>query len=83
MRALCLAADVPYITVHGIRRTHSTRLLDAGEDVGQVARRLGHANVDVTRQHYYTIEDAAMRRLASLLPAHALEDRPLPSNPEP
>jgi integrase len=67
MRALCVEAGVPYITVHGIRRTHSTRLLDAGEDVGQVARRLGHANVDVTRRHYWTISERSQQELATRL----------------
>lgn len=45
-------ANVPRITPHGLRHTHATLLLLAGEPLHVVSRRLGHANEAFTARVY-------------------------------
>ena len=52
---LCAQADVPIISVHGLRHTHASLLLYAGVSVASVARRLGHANMSTTQSTYLHI----------------------------
>lgn len=71
---LCKKADVPVISIHGLRHTHASLLLFAGVSVGSVARRLGHASMTTTQKTYLHIihelenqdVDLVMRSLASL-----------------
>jgi integrase len=46
------AADVKRITFHGMRHTCATLLLQAGEPVHVVSKRLGHARVEITLNTY-------------------------------
>src|SRR5690606_4130100 len=48
MDTLVARAGVPRLTVHGLRHTHSSLLLQAGRPVHYVQRRLGHASVAQT-----------------------------------
>ncbi|MBN4083207.1 site-specific integrase [Mycoplasma sp. CSL10137] len=48
----CKSADVPVITVHGLRHTHASILLYAGVSVASVAKRLGHASMNTTERVY-------------------------------
>jgi len=45
-------ATVPAITLHGLRHTHATLLLEAGVDVKTVSERLGHDSVQTTLELY-------------------------------
>lgn len=51
----CKAADVPIITIHGLRHTHASILLFAGVSIASVARRLGHASMTTTQKTYLHI----------------------------
>ena len=67
-------ADIPIITIHGLRHTHSSLLLFAGVSIASVARRLGHASMTTTQKTYLHIInelenkdiDIIMRSLSSL-----------------
>lgn len=71
----CRAADVPVITIHGLRHTHASLLLFAGVSIASVARRLGHSSMTTTQKTYLHIIqelenrdiDIVMRALASLV----------------
>jgi len=43
---------VPYLTLHGLRRTYAAQLLATGTNPRVVSERLGHANVAFTLQVY-------------------------------
>ncbi len=70
----CMKADIPVISIHGLRHTHASLLLFAGVSVGSVARRLGHASMTTTQKTYLHIihelenqdVDLVMRSLSSL-----------------
>ena len=40
------------ITLHALRRTHASQLIDAGVDVVTISKRLGHASPNITLQVY-------------------------------
>lgn len=70
----CKEAQVPVISIHGLRHTHASLLLFAGVTIASVARRLGHASMTTTQKTYLHIIhelenkdiDLVMRALSSL-----------------
>lgn len=70
----CQRADLPVISVHGLRHTHASLLLFAGVSIASVARRLGHASMTTTQKTYLHIIqelenrdiDLVMRSLSGL-----------------
>lgn len=75
LKTLCLKADIPIITVHGLRHTHASLLLFAGVSIASVARRLGHSSMTTTQNTYLHIikelenqdNDKIVRHLSVLL----------------
>lgn len=69
--ALCKAANVRRITVHGLRHTCVTLLLSAGVPGHVVQRRLGHKSIQITLDVYSHVlpnmQADAASRLAALL----------------
>lgn len=51
----CKRANVPIISVHGLRHTHASILLFAGVSIASVARRLGHSSMNTTQKTYLHI----------------------------
>ena len=70
----CKKAEVPVISIHGLRHTHASLLLFAGVSIASVARRLGHSSMNTTQKTYLHIiqelenqdVDIGMRSLANL-----------------
>ena len=48
----CKKANIPVITIHGLRHTHASLLLFAGVSIASVAKRLGHASMTTTQKVY-------------------------------
>ncbi|MCU4706949.1 site-specific integrase [Mycoplasma sp. CSL7503-lung] len=48
----CKSANIPVITVHGLRHTHASILLYAGVSIASVAKRLAHASMNTTERVY-------------------------------
>jgi len=71
---LCEKAEIPTISIHGLRHTHASILLFAGVSIASVARRLGHASMTTTQKTYLHIiqelenkdVDLVMRSLSGL-----------------
>ena len=55
LRRHCNRANVPVISIHGLRHTHASLLLFAGVSIASVARRLGHASMTTTQKTYLHI----------------------------
>lgn len=70
----CQNAEIPTITIHGLRHTHASIMLYAGVSIASVAHRLGHASMSTTQKKYLHIIqelentdiDKIMRTLTSL-----------------
>lgn len=58
----CKRADVKNLTLHDLRRTFATRLLNAGTDIITVQHLLGHTSVTTTQ--IYTMTNQEQKRLA-------------------
>lgn len=75
LRTLCMKADIPIITIHGLRHTHASLLLFAGVSIASVATRLGHSSMTTTQETYLHIihelenqdNDKIMRHLSLLM----------------
>ena len=48
----CQNAEIPTITIHGLRHTHASIMLYAGVSIASVAHRLGHASMSTTQKTY-------------------------------
>ena len=70
----CKKAEVPVISIHGLRHTHASLLLFAGVSIASVARRVGHSSMNTTQKTYLHIiqelenrdVDLVMRSLSGL-----------------
>lgn len=52
---LCKQANIPQITLHGLRHTHASLLLFAGVSIASVSKRLGHSTITTTQEIYLHI----------------------------
>lgn len=74
LKRRCEKANIPIISIHGLRHTHASLLLFSGVSIASVARRLGHASMTTTQKIYLHIiheleskdVDNVMRMLAGL-----------------
>ena len=44
--------DLPPLTLHGLRHTHTALLVSMSEDIAQISRRLGHSEITTTLNTY-------------------------------
>jgi integrase len=74
LKRRCKQANIPVISIHGLRHTHASLLLFGGVSIASVARRLGHASINTTQKTYLHIIqelenkdiDLVMRTISSL-----------------
>lgn len=52
LKALLAKLEVEEITMHGLRHTHASVLLYKGANINSVSKRLGHADIQTTLDHY-------------------------------
>lgn len=69
MDRLVKLAGVPRLTPHGLRDTHATLLLAAGEPLHVVSRRLGHADEAFTAKTYAHVLNGQGSKAAATLAA--------------
>lgn len=51
------AANLPHISLHGLRHTHASLLFEAGATAKEVQERLGHTNISTTLNIYTHVTD--------------------------
>lgn len=66
-RLLCEEAKVPNITVHGLRHTHATFLIEAGANIKYVSNRLGHKNINITLDVYSDVLKEEEKETANMM----------------
>jgi Site-specific recombinase XerD len=75
LQVLCKKAEIPSISIHGLRHTHASLLLFADVSIATVARRLGHSSMSTTQETYLHIiqelenqdNDKIMRHLSTIV----------------
>ncbi|WP_282354672.1 tyrosine-type recombinase/integrase [Exiguobacterium antarcticum] len=65
------SADLPAVTLHGLRHTHATLLLEIGAHAKVIQERLGHADAKTTMDTYthviHTLQENTAIQFAALL----------------
>jgi integrase len=49
--------DLKRITIHGLRHTHASLMLESGSTIKDIQERLGHASVEITSNLYIHITE--------------------------
>ena len=52
LRKVLTALEIEHISIHGLRHTHASVLLYKGSNINSVSKRLGHADIQTTMDHY-------------------------------
>lgn len=69
-------ANLPHLTLHGLRHAHATMLLTAGVHPKVVSERLGHSNIAVTMDTYSHVlpglQEAAAQTVDRCLAEHGI-----------
>lgn len=61
------AAGVKHITIHEFRHSHASVLCNAGINIKEIARRLGHADVEITLKTYAHLYPTEEERAVAIL----------------
>lgn len=67
MNKYCIDLNIPKISIHGLRHTHATILLNKGENIKVISDRLGHASIQMTMDIYSHVLNEMKNRTAELL----------------
>lgn len=67
LRKFSEKAGVKVIRIHDFRHSHASLLISKGHDIVTVARRLGHANIEMTLNRYSHVMPNKQAELASTL----------------
>lgn len=71
LRALEKSLGLPGVTVHGLRHSYATRLLELGKPIQSISKLLGHSSVELTQGIYAhvleTIKEDAVDALDAIL----------------
>lgn len=63
---ICLAVGIPVRTMHKLRKTYGTTLIDHGVDDSIITEQMGHADIKTTRQYYYYSNQSNSEKLEQL-----------------
>lgn len=50
---MCKTLDIPMRSMHKIRKTYGTTLIDGGVDESIIVEQMGHSDIHCTKQYYY------------------------------
>lgn len=68
----CDAVGIPRRSMHKIRKTYGTALIDSGADEGFIKTQMGHSDIETTRKYYYFSNRNDAKRLEQIEAAVAL-----------
>ena len=63
---ICDRVGIKRRSMHKLRKTYGTKLIDAGVSESVITAQMGHSDIQTTRQHYYRnnkTEDEAKEQL--------------------
>ena len=66
-KAYAAAANLPHIRIHDFRHSHASLLANEGINIQEIARRLGHSNVEITWNTYAHLYPREEERAVSVL----------------
>ena len=63
---ICSAVGIPVRTMHKLRKTYGTSLIDHGVADSVITEQMGHADIKTTRQYYYYSNQSNDEKLEQL-----------------
>lgn len=66
LRRVCNAVKIPVRTMHKLRKTYGTILLDRGVNDSIIMEQMGHADIKTTRQYYYYCNHVQEKKIEQL-----------------
>lgn len=66
LKNICRTLGIPPRTMHKIRKTYGTTLLDAGVDESVIIEQMGHADIACTKKYYYFSNKHADKKLSQI-----------------
>ncbi len=66
LNRICTAVNIPVRTMHKLRKTYGTTLIDHGVDDSIIKEQMGHADIKTTRQYYYYSNQSNGEKLEQL-----------------
>lgn len=66
LNRICTAVNIPVRTMHKLRKTYGTTLIDRGVDDSIITEQMGHADIKTTRQYYYYSNQSNSEKLKQL-----------------
>ena len=67
LRRFLKGSNLEFLTLHCLRHSNATLLLNAGVDIKVVSEHLGHSDIGVTADIYADVLDATRRKTADIL----------------
>jgi len=67
LQKLLIENDLPYVTVHTLRHSNASLLINNGVDIKAVSSQLGHCNINITADTYGHIFDEYKARISQSL----------------
>ena len=61
--------NLPHVTMHGLRHTHASMLINKGIPIAEVSTQLGHSSIDITLRtytHLFSEASTASKRISAL-----------------
>ena len=68
--------DFEYLTLHKLRHTNATLLLNNGVDLKILSEHLGHANIQITADTYTAVLDSSRKKTADIMEQILKEQTP-------
>jgi Phage integrase family. len=75
-RQYATAADLPRIRIHDFRHSHASLLCNEGINIQEIARRLGHAKIEITWNTYSHLYPREDERAMKILNAIKIDGQP-------
>ena len=69
LKALEKELGLPGVTVHGLRHSYATRLLELGEPIQSISKLLGHSSIELTQSVYAHVMESMKEKTVSRLDA--------------
>ena len=66
LRNVCRELDIPFRSMHKIRATYGTTLIDNNVDDSFVVEQMGHSDIKCTRQYYYFSNKSMAQKIAQI-----------------
>lgn len=66
LKKICEEVGIPPRTMHKIRKTYGTTLLDAGVDESFIIEQMGHSDIECTKKYYYFSNKHADKKLQQI-----------------